>query len=879
MKLLISAFSCAPSLGSEQAVGWNWATEAHRLGHQVCVLVCPAHRDAIAAGVREDAALKEMQWAFPELPYWPVEQGKEPKRSRTYNLLWQRAALRAARELHRKIGFDIVHHLTWAGIRAPTYLGSLGPPLIIGPVGGGETSPATLRDGFPLSRRILEAVRDLSNSLINVDPLVHSGIKKASVIFCTTPDTRNLFNTAIREKAVVYTQLGIHATQLRTPRVPRQTPPRMLFAGRLYYWKGVHIAIQALAEVLARLPTARLTIVGNGPEEARLKADALAYKVNDSVDFIPRLPQSKLFDLFESHHLLIFPSLHDSGGFVVVEALSHGMPVMCLDLGGPKEIVTPNSGVIVKTDGLNTAELASRMADEICNLFASQTRLAELSAGAIARAREFLFPERVAQFYREAWKFIEERGAARPARGGCASKKAKLRASIVPNQPRETLMPNNSHNSRLEPINSRLDGQNSRVEPQGELAGKGLFRHRFFAAGRRFFGQNRKNSRMSRPRILLVGPMPPTKGGITTFMLNLMSSYLNEQFEFVPYTTTRPPKRDVIDNWGYAAVLRGGPVRMLQGILLTIGRFIAFPYVVISRRIDLVQIHASDYQVFCEGVVYAILARAVGRPAVLRLGGSFDLFHGGSPPVIQRWIAAALRIPQCIIAQSQYAQDYLRRAGRTGEIIVLPNWIRDPNLTPKTTADPSHPICLFIASNEARRKGIEEVIEAMRQLDAAGSPARFHLVAMTPSLVERVNALHLNNIRAVEGPAEHSRVLELMRRADVFLLPSHGEGFPNSLVEAMAAGMACVVTPVGAVPEMVADGGALVIPVGDAAALRSAIERLAADPQLRRRLGEEAQRTIRARYTPSSALPPLSDAYSRLLLDRRHGQRLAQPGT
>jgi glycosyltransferase involved in cell wall biosynthesis len=167
----------------------------------------------------------------------------------------------------------------------------------------------------------------------------------------------------------------------------------------------------------------------------------------------------------------------------------------------------------------------------------------------------------------------------------------------------------------------------------------------------------------------------------------------------------------------------------------------------------------------------------------------------------------------------------------------------------------------------------------MRQLDASGSPARFHLVAMTPSLAEQVGGLRLNNIHAMEGPAEHTRVLELMRRADVFLLPSHGEGFPNSLVEAMAAGMACVVTPVGAVPEMVADGGALVIPAGDAAALRSAIERLAADPELRRRLGEEAQRATRARYTPASALPPLSDAYTHLLVNRRQAQRLAHPGT
>jgi hypothetical protein len=57
---------------------------------------------------------------------------------------------------------------------------------------------------------------------------------------------------------------------------------------------------------------------------------------------------------------------------------------------------------------------------------------------------------------------------------------------------------------------------------------------------------------------MLVGPMPPTKGGMTTFMLNLMASPLNEEFEFVPYTVSRPPKKDVIANYGYGAILRDG---------------------------------------------------------------------------------------------------------------------------------------------------------------------------------------------------------------------------------------------------------------------------------------------------------------------------------
>ncbi len=97
------------------------------------------------------------------------------------------------------------------------------------------------------------------------------------------------------------------------------------------------------------------------------------------------------------------------------------------------------------------------------------------------------------------------------------------------------------------------------------------------------------------------------------------------------------------------------------------------------------------------------------------------------------------------------------------------------------------------------------------------------------------------------------------------LLPSHGEGFPNSLIEAMAAGMASIVTPVGAVPEIVADGGALTIPVGDSEALSAAIDRLAGDSELRQRLGREAREAVLARYTEAKALPALADTYRSLL--------------
>ncbi len=102
--------------------------------------------------------------------------------------------------------------------------------------------------------------------------------------------------------------------------------------------------------------------------------------------------------------------------------------------------------------------------------------------------------------------------------------------------------------------------------------------------------------RTAKPRVVLIGPMPPTKGGITTFMLNLTSSFLGRDFEFMPYTISRPVKRNVIDNYGYGAIFKGGLRRVLLGVGLTIMRLARFTFLHIMNAVDIVQMQASDYK-------------------------------------------------------------------------------------------------------------------------------------------------------------------------------------------------------------------------------------------------------------------------------------------
>ena len=124
-----------------------------------------------------------------------------------------------ARRLAGKIPFALVHHLTWGGIRAPTFLGPLGIPLIIGPVGGGEASPRMLRDRLPLKGRLLERLRDISNASILANPIVRKGLFDAAVIFTRTAESRDVLGAKLRNKIFVMMELGVSKDMIGRPRL------------------------------------------------------------------------------------------------------------------------------------------------------------------------------------------------------------------------------------------------------------------------------------------------------------------------------------------------------------------------------------------------------------------------------------------------------------------------------------------------------------------------------------------------------------------------------------------------------------------------------------------------------------------------------------
>ena len=143
-QILLSAYACEPDRGSEPAVGWSWAVELARSGHQVWVLTRAGNRAAI-----ERRPSSNVNFIYYDLPRWMQMWRTGFAGKRLYYVLWQWFAARHIRKLFPEMPFDVVQHVTYVSVRYPSFMGSLGIPFYFGPVSGGEKVPARLRKGFP----------------------------------------------------------------------------------------------------------------------------------------------------------------------------------------------------------------------------------------------------------------------------------------------------------------------------------------------------------------------------------------------------------------------------------------------------------------------------------------------------------------------------------------------------------------------------------------------------------------------------------------------------------------------------------------------------------------------------------------------------------
>ncbi|MCY4753354.1 glycosyltransferase [Pelomonas aquatica] len=401
MRILLSAFGFGPDEGSESGGAWRWANELART-HDVVVVTDGHNLRRIGAKVAE---LKQPRLTVLYYrPWWITRMRVTSKTSQFVFGQWQFGLMFYARKLHREQPFDLCHHISYGAFRQASWLGFVGPPFVFGPVGGGEDAPWRLKRSFPRGEKQRELARSLVNRLATANPLWHWALSRTDLVFARTEETKARLPRAVRLRTLVAQETGAPHGLLPIARAPEEGQRiELMFAGRLLGLKGVQFALRAVALLRDRGASVRLTVIGSGPMEAALQALAQSLRLSaGELAFIPFLPQQELFACYAAAHVFVFPSLRDAGGNVVQEALSAGVPVVCLKLGGPPSFVDASCGVVVPArDARDEQELVVRLADAIQSVTASDAHWQRLHQGALARAEQMTWERQIARIQAE----------------------------------------------------------------------------------------------------------------------------------------------------------------------------------------------------------------------------------------------------------------------------------------------------------------------------------------------------------------------------------------------------------------------------------------------------------------------------------------------
>lgn len=324
-------------------------------------------------------------------------------------------------------------------------------------------------------------------------------------------------------------------------------------------------------------------------------------------------------------------------------------------------------------------------------------------------------------------------------------------------------------------------------------------------------------------RVLMIGPLPPPNGGVANFVRNMVERLPAEGYEAIVHRTG--------GSGASPAMLQ--PARDLAAVLRFVLRSKTY-------RTDITHVHTSSYYSFLRNVPYVMWARQVlGSKIALHIhGGMFEVFYERASPLVRSAVRRTLeRADTIIVTSPSWIDPVARIAGKGPEVISLPNGFDSRIFHPMDRREareglgiPSGKKVLVTVGYLEPIKGHAHLVEAMAEVARRHEGTVLYILgdgSLRRQLEDRIRRLGLENVvRLVTEPFPSSGIARWMSAADVFVLPSLGEGNPTVMFECLGCGRPFVGTEVGGVPDVIrSDRLGLLCPPGDAGALAAVIDK------------------------------------------------------
>ncbi len=350
MNILLSSYSVNPYHGSEDGIGWHWALELSKKfnapNDRIYLVTKKVNAEDTAKGIRE-FGLDNVELVIVDTPDW-LNWYREHNSAfhHIYYMMWQITAYNWAKK--SGIKFDVVHHITMGDFRIPGKMYKLNAYTIFGPVGGGQSTPASLKgyEKYPP----VEKFRELVNKSRAVSPKYRHSLEKFDKVYAINKETGAIISKAMKKPCERLFELAL-ADEFKNLDIPQKNNdvPQIIFVGRLIEKKGLMLLMDAV-NALPKELCYKLKIYGGGPLEGTVKDYIKSNGLADKVELCGSVEHTEISKAYMNGDIFVLPSLRETSGNVLIEAMAHKIPVVALDMSIASDLKNESCGEFVNTN-------------------------------------------------------------------------------------------------------------------------------------------------------------------------------------------------------------------------------------------------------------------------------------------------------------------------------------------------------------------------------------------------------------------------------------------------------------------------------------------------------------------------------------------------
>lgn len=365
--VLIVAYACEPNRTSEPGVGWNFSREISKFSN-LTVLTRLNNKSII-----ESSEKNKINFIYYDLPsFFLFLKKRIPLGTQLYFFFWQWGAyFRLKKHLKTNV-VDLIHHLNFSVIWNPPPFFMIKKPFIWGPVGGGDLVPYKFLKSMGFKSILNESLYFFTNLLSKC--FFFFGNRNLNSLILRTNSSKKLINNK------KFKDITVICETASDPMVSKDLESKLfgkeiyaLCIGRMNYWKGFLYAVKGFHSFIENGGIGKLELYGNGPELAGIKKYVFENNLENEIKVMGLVDNEVIKEVLKKANVLLHPSFRDGGSWSIMEAMSYGLPVICLNTSGPKDMVSKECGFLISLD--SEAQIVNDISLALGKLYDSGTLL------------------------------------------------------------------------------------------------------------------------------------------------------------------------------------------------------------------------------------------------------------------------------------------------------------------------------------------------------------------------------------------------------------------------------------------------------------------------------------------------------------------------